>query len=467
MKPIHIGILIVLSMEIFLSPIRSADSDRSTEPVVDQRQTMIGGGLNLDDTIRLALNHNRSIQTILEEKTVSRGQIVEAYGYVLPVVNLEGLYTRLNEVPTRETDGEVVELGSLDNYSASLNVYQPVWHGGALSAGIRAAKLYRALSDENVRLVVERVIDTAIRSYFGVVLLEKQMGVQEEYLVLTREHLRDVKAKKRYGIASEFNVLRAEVEVSNAEAVLLQTRQSFHLAKHMLLKTIGVSQDSDIQLTDDLVFREFSIGADEAIEQALANRPDLAGAELTVKLQQESLNVAQGSYWPNLDAFFNYSLTRPDTYDPTLDEWTDGWRAGLSLKLDVFTLNRNGRVIQEKARLRQQKISSLDVREQAVYEIRSALSALADAAEFVETQKLTVTQANEGLRLAEVGYREGTMDQVAVLEARNALNQAKLLYWKSLFDHTMARLQIRKATGMLAPRIGSDQPETVRFDLEN
>ena len=137
------------------------------------------------------------------------------------------------------------------------------------------------------------------------------------------------------------------------------------------------------------------------------------------------------------------------------------------MKLDVFTLNRNGRMIQERARLRQRKISKLEATEQAIYEIRSALSALADAEEFVTTQRLTVTQANEGLRLAEVAYREGTMDQVSVLEARNALNQAKLLYWRSLFDHTMARLQVRKATGTLAPRAPDDPSGSTGFITES
>jgi outer membrane protein len=438
--------------------------EQSYEPAVDSRQTQISGELSLADAIRLALTYNRSIQMILEEQTVSRGQIVEAYGYVFPTINLEGLYTRLDDVVTQEDDeGELIELGQLDNYSVSLNVYQPLFHGGALSAGIRAAKMYRALSDENIRLTVENIIAGTVQSYFNVVLLGKQMSVQEDYRDLTSEHLKDVKAKKRYGVASTFNVLRADVELSNASAILLQTRQSFHLAKHFLLKTMGVSQDSVVDLSDELSYQSIPVNESDAMAQAMENRPDLSGVDLTVGLQNEAVNVAQGSYWPNVDVFFTYGWTNPDAYDPTDDTWTDSWQAGLSVKLDIFTLNRTGKVIQEKAKLRQQKINRLDAREQAMYEVRSAISALRDAEEFVNTQRLTVSQANEGLRLAEVAYREGTMDQVSVLEARNALNQAKLLYWKSLYDHTIARLQFNKATGTLAPRTADFKSEPVSF----
>jgi len=290
-----------------------------------------------------------------------------------------------------------------------------------------------------------------VKAYYYKVLLEKREQVQEEYCRLTQEHLKDVKAKKHYGVASTFNVLRAEVELSNAEAQLLQTKQSNHLAKHHLLKTIGVSMKSDILLIDDLVYRYFEVSESETVEAALSGRPDLSSAELNVKLQTEAAKIAHSNYYPDLDAFFNYGWSKPDSINPSIDEWEYYWQAGLSFKLNLFGMNREGQIMQENARLRQQEIGYLDTREQAVYEVRSALSALTDSDELVNTQKLTVAHANEGLRLAEVGYREGTLDQVSVLEARNALNDAKLLHWTSLYNHTMAVLLIKKATGKLAP----------------
>ncbi|MBN1553067.1 TolC family protein, partial [bacterium] len=126
---------------------------------------------------------------------------------------------------------------------------------------------------------------------------------------------------------------------------------------------------------------------------------------------------------------------------------------GLTIHFDLFFIGREGRVYQEAAKYRQQKLQYLDMREQVIFEVRSAISALEDADEFVKAQARTVDQANEGLRLAEVGYKEGTLDQVSVLEARTALNQAQLLYWNSLYNHTIARISLEKALGELDPKL--------------
>jgi len=415
-----------------------------------EEQPTVKGGLNLEDALKLSLTYNRALQIVLEEKTIAKGRIWESYGEALPQVMFAGSYTRLDQVSSIEFEGMKINLNYLNNYSNALSIVQPIYRGGRAGAALRASKLYKLLVDENIRTLVMGTVFETVRSYYQVLLAQQQSMVTEEFVKLAEAHVKDVETKRKYGVASDFNVLRSEVELSNARALLIEYRNQLQIAILYLLKTMGVSQDSQIDLVDQLGYSPMQVNEEEALQQALANRPELEGAKLTVKLQQEAINSAKSNYWPGIDAFFNWNIARPDPHVSMFDKWGQAWNAGISFNFTIFDgLRREGQLIRERATLKQYQTRLLDSQEQIIFEINSALTGLQNAAESLEAQKLTLNQANEGLRLAEAGFKEGVLDQVSVLEARHALTQAKLLYNTSLFTHSMARLEVQRATGTL------------------
>jgi len=415
-------------------------------------ETVIHGNLSLADALKLALVHNRTLQIAMEEKNVSKGLILESYGEVFPTVSLTGRYTHAN-TDNVDIDGTKKEIGQHDNYTGGLSVTQPIFRGGAATAALRASKYYDVLVDENVRSAVQNTIYKTIRDYYQVSLTQEQHGVTQTYADLAEAHLKDVQMKRKFGVASDFNVLRSQVELSNARAELISYKNKLHQATTTLLKTLGVSQESRIELTDHLIYKPASVKEEEVVRKAFLNRPDLSGAELNLKLQEESLRKAYSKYWPEIDAFYKYSFEKPDPSLATKDEWGDAWKAGIEMNIPIFDgLKREGNVAQERAVLKQKHIKLLDKQEQALFEARNAILDIRDAAESVDAQKLTLEKAKEGLKLAEVGYREGTLDQVSVLDARAALTNAQLLYYKSLYDHAIARLDLQKAMGILSPK---------------
>jgi outer membrane protein len=410
---------------------------------------VVKGPLTLENAVALSLVRNRGLQAVLEEKNVAQGRILEAYGGVLPHVSVGGTYTRKDR-DEKKIEGTVIDLGPKDAYETALTVTQPLFRGGASTAALRASRLYETLTDESVREAVQSTLYAVMMAYRRAQLAKEQMEVTKTFVALAEAHLGDVEIKRQFGTASDFNVLRSKVELSNARAEMIYYQNNYHEVLTLLFQTMGVSQESAIELTDVLAYEPFTLDEEEAVHRAFLGRPDLSVAELTVKLQEESLNVALSDYWPQVNAFYNHKLSKPDPYIETYNEWDDAWFAGIDVTIPLFDgLMREGRVAQERARLKKQNINLLDVRERALYEVKNALLSLRDAKESVEVQKLTLEQAHEGLRLAEVGYREGVLDQVSVLDAQAALMKAELLHFKSLFDHAAARIDLEKAMGML------------------
>jgi len=84
-----------------------------------------------------------------------------------------------------------------------------------------------------------------------------------------------------------------------------------------------------------------------------------------------------------------------------------------------------------------------------LFELTKALLSIEDAEEFVASQRLNLTRAEEGSRLADVGYREGINTQVEIIDAQAALTKARAFYYQAVYSHIVAKLDLQKAMGTL------------------
>lgn len=427
------------------------------------RLPALTGRLGLEDAVKIALLHNQDLQATLLEKDVSRGRVIESYGEVLPKVNASGAYTRVDEVRSIKVADRTVNMGFLNSYAADLQVRQPLYRGGAMSSALRAARLYEQLADETVRAKIQTTVFDTASSYYDALLARHLFEVNRDAVASAEAHLRDVEVKRRNGVASRYDVLRAEVDVSNFRAEMIQQQNRLHLAKMRLQRAMGVSPGSEIELSGELRHEAATADLEDALRRAHANRPDLFLSELNVRLQEEAVTVARSEYWPELDAVYNLGWARPDPHQSMLDEWGEEWSAGILLTWPIFDgLRREGRLRREQATLRRREVERNDAEDRAYTEIRQALFTLQDTAELVESQRLNLARAAEGLRLAEVGYREGVNTLVEVTDARAALTRARGLHYQAIHDHTLARLGLQRAMGELGPKAGeSTRPEEV------
>ena len=424
---------------------------KSRKELAKQSQTYISGKLSIEDCLKLTLVNNKGLQRVVEEKEVARGKELGSYSAILPSVSLTGEYLRKDEVASISLPGgSAITMGDLDNYSAGLNVTQPIFAGGAIVANINAGRLFSLLADELVRAMVQEVIYSASHSYYDVLLNQHLLQISADAVRSADAHLNDVRQKRRGGVASDFDVLRAEVELSNFKAELIQNKNAIDISKANLLKVMGVSQDSEVALSDELDYSSFKMSMEQAVETAYRNRPDLFSRQFDIKLQKELLNIAQSRYWPTVSGFYNNIWSKPDPHNTMVIDWGRAWQAGFMVSMPLFDgLAREGEVIERKARLKQAQIDLIDAEETALFELTKAQLSIENAEEFVESQRLNLTRAKEGLRLAEIGYKEGTNTQVEMIDAQAALTQARAFYYQAVYSHLIAKLDLQKAMGTL------------------
>lgn len=426
----------------------------------NESKPLIRGKLSLEDAVKLAVQNNKDLLATIQEKEIARGRVLESYSAALPRISASGTYTRLEEVSSFDAGGTTISLGSPDNFSVDLEVSQPVFRGGGIRAALRSARFQDLLTDEQVRGAVQQIIYEVARAYYDALLSQHLVAVFEETVKSAEANLEDVRLKGKVGIATDFDVLRAEVAVANPRAEMIKQRNNADLAKSRLLKAMGVLQEGDVTLSDELVFEPVRPVLEESLRLAYANRPDLLASELDIRLQEEALRIARSEYWPWIDAFFVQEWGKPSPTSMTDNAWDDAWNAGATVNLSLFDgMGREGRIVQRKAALEQSRIRLADTEERAFLEIRQALLSLRNAEESVDAQKLNRDRAAEALRLGEVGYRAGINTLVQVMDARTALARARALYYEAVYGHRIGHLDLQLAMGILGPRAGQEDKE--------
>jgi len=374
---------------------------KSRKELQQRSETYISGKLSLEDCLKLTLANNKTLQRVVQEKEIASGERLKSYSAILPTVSLTSEYQRLE--------------------------------------------------DETVRVAVQDVIYTASYAYYDVLLNQHLLEISADAVRSAEAHLNSVKQKRQGGVASDFDVLRAEVELSNFQAELIQNKNAINIAKASLIKVIGVSQDSDFVLSDELVYVFSETTMEQAVEAAYRNRPDIFSREFDIKYQTELLRIAQSRYWPTISGYYSNIWSQPDPHSMMEIEWGHAWQAGVTAALPIFDgFSREGDIIQQKARVKQAQIDLVDAEETALFELTKALLSIENAVEFVQSQRLNLTRAEEGLRLAEVGYKEGTNTQVEMIDAQAALTTARANYYQAIYSHIIARLDLQKAMGTLA-----------------
>lgn len=436
--------------------LRAESAERRLDDLAQKATTDSGvylsGPLLLWEAVALAQGYNRPLQQEEIGREVARGRIQASYSEALPALDLTGGYARRDEelgAPTAA--GETVTTRPRDQYSAGLKLTQPLFNG-RIGAALRAARLYGEWTEASIRAATESVQRETIRAYYQAVLSGHLLEVNQTALETAERQLANARARRRQGMASNYDELRAQVEVSNFRAQVLQARNDKDVAYTVLYRLMGASPESAAELVDEIPLVPEAIGFAAAARTALERRADLAVAEYAVRMQRESVAAAQGRYWPEVSGYLSQAWANPDPHESAREEWGDEWQAGVQLSLPLFDgLDRRGALVQERAKLRQLEIALRDAEERALSEIRQAVLSLKTAEEFAHSQSQNLETAEEALRLVEAGLKEGQNTPVEVMDARQALTRASANYYQSIFSHAMARVALQQAMGLMAP----------------
>ncbi len=334
----------------------------------------------------------------------------------------------------------------LDQGSARITINQFIDITGILRTAQEVGDLEQALNRlEILRLRQQTALDVR-NGYYNVLRTAAFVRVNEASVAQSEEQLRVTRAQLSAGVASNYDVLRAQTQTDNNRQALIQSRNQLLIAKNAFANTIGVDPSTPVDLADIPEIPPLP-NLDEVtlIGQAIFQRPEYYQSDTNILKATKNTRLAKR----NLEPYLNASVTGGYSFNkPLQSPYRDTGSLGLTLSVPLW----DGGATREAVKsARSDERQSLIQKDQFVRgikaEVQQAIIAVKDSFERQTTTEGTVAQATEALRLANVRYKAGVGTQLEINDAQTALVQAETNQVNARYDYLGSLARLDRAVG--------------------
>ncbi len=405
--------------------------------------------LNLQYALEFALDNNFAIRQAQERIRQQEGVVVEVRSSRIPNVAGAAQYSRNDPALAGASFG-----GNDRNWNVSIRATQVLYAGGGVTAGVKSQELAREAAVRAMQSVVNDALLEVRTRFYTVLVARERIKVQEQNVELLRRQLQDVKNRFEAGTVSNFEVLRAEVALANAQPPLITARNSFRTAIDDLRQSLGFVTVTEPNITrvpefvGSLDYRPVTQDLPSALASAREKRPELQRLRLLEASAEETVKARRAGSLPLVSLFGSYD-GRKDPGSNSFSDTLHGWTAGVQAQWDIFDGRATaGRVIQARSLLDQARLSTASFQLAVDVEVRRSVSSLQEATELAEASAKVVEQAEEAVRLANARFSAGTATQLDVLTAQTDLTTARLNQLEASFRFNVAVAALRRAMGL-------------------
>ncbi len=407
--------------------------------------------LTLAEALSLAERHDIPLATARLDVESGDATVREATSGALPSISFNTTVMRHMIVPTMYIPdplwpgGGRIPATPPNEVTASASLQQPLWLAGKIGMALKAARIYRQIARDALVSSRARLKSEVIRDYFGYVLTQDVVRVTREAYDQACRHAGTVERMYDVGMASEFDLLRARVEVKNLEPEIARAEKNSELARISLSNRLGLDPEDDLILTEELtadVESTSPLAFGDALAAARRSRSEFKVFELQEKVNEINIRAENRNlYWPNFTLGLSYRKNAqekkfkdmPDTQWPETFTWT------VNMQIPLFDgFATPARVQKAKIGLRRTQFARMQFEQAIQLEISNALSELKRTRNQVNSLKSSLELAEKALDIAQTRYEEGMATELEVLDAQLALHNARLGYLQGLYDLRVA-----------------------------
>ena len=382
--------------------------------------------LTLDDAIQMALSENPTIK--VADLDVERYDYVkkETRGNLLPSLSASGEYTRAIEKSTMR---------------------------GGISFG----------ADNTLVAEVKK-------AFYNILLAEQSLATLEESRATIQRTVDDTKVKFEQGVASEYDYLTAQVELSNLLPTITQTKNSIRVAMLQLKMYLSVPEALSIELVGNLdEMKDVVLAGGETLSTDVSRNSDLRALDIQAEMLRYQLKTTNAARIPTVAAFGSATITGNDMEDfrkmvsggaeagtgeavADLNSskyfWTHPISVGVQISIPIFSGLKNS----YKSRQVKNQIEQLDLQRdyaqrQTTVAVESAINNLLTARETMLAQARTMAQADKAYHISDTRFRAGAGTILELNSAQLNRTQAHLNYSQAIYDYLSAQADYDRIVG--------------------
>lgn len=400
-----------------------------------QKQSIGNMGTNLGNQLQQLVAANPGLAAGLQE--------------LLPGA-VAGLTDGLNGVGQGLVDAFRTDTRNMTVGAATLT--QPLFMGGKIIAYNKITKYAERLAESQHATGMQDLILQTDQIYWQIISLVNKKKLAENFLELVQKLDSDVDKMIKEGVATKADGLSVKVKVNEAEMMLTQVDNGLNLSKMLLCQLCGLPLETDFQLADESM-KDLPLPntyTEANVSTALSNREELKSLELASEIYRQKVNVVRADFLPSVALTANYLVTNPSLVNGFENKFRGMWAAGIVVKIPVFHWGEGiYKVKAAKAEANIARYKLEDIKEKVELQVTQNSYKVNESTKKLALAEKNMEKAEENLRYANLGFKEGVIPTSNVLEAQTAWFSAQAGKIDAQIDVKMSELYLNKSMGIL------------------
>lgn len=367
---------------------------------------------------------------------------------ILSTKDIEGA---LNQIGQELTESFTVDIQNV--YVGAISIEEPLYVGGKIRAYNKVTAYAKELAETQLNGEDQKVLVTVDEAYWQIVSIANKLRLTDQYVELLRQMDKNVEILKNEGMATASDQLSVRVKLNEAEMSQIKAQNGLMLSKMLLCQLCGMPLDSEIMLKDEM--NETLEIPDDVVTYTEAdlyeNRPELKSLELAVNMYDMKSRIVRADYLPAVALTGNYLVTNPSAHNGVANEFHGMWNVGVVAKIPIYHF---GEGMNKYRRAKSDKIITQyqleDARGKVSLQASQYEKKISEADSRLEMALKNMENAEENLRIANIGFQEGVVESQLVLAAQTAWLKAHSEEIDARIDRIMATVYLRQVTGQLS-----------------
>lgn len=359
-------------------------------------------------------------------------------------------FEALNAIGQEITNNLVFDTQNV--YAGIISIQEPIYAGGKIRAYNAMARYAQDLAEMQLNTEQQEIIVTTDKAYWQIVSLANKEKLTQNYVELLRTMSDNVEKLVDEGMATNADKLSVKVKLNDGELTLIKVQNGLALSKMLLCQSCGLPLTTNITLADenleDVMIPAYNPEYTE--EDIVNNRPELRSLELATKIYDKKVNIARADFLPTVALFGNYIVTNPSMVNGFENEFRGFYNVGVIAKVPLFHFGEGYykiRKAKSEAIIYQLKFE--DTKELVMLQVSQYEKQIKEAESRLLMTTEKMSDAEENLRMATVGFNEGMIPSSTLEAAQSAWMQAHSEYIDAKIDVIMANTYLKKSIGKL------------------
>ncbi len=334
-------------------------------------------------------------------------------------------------------------------FAGSVLVSQPIYMGGSITAMNRMADINEMIASDNYDLIRQNTLYEIDAAYWLVVSLKHKQQLAESYLKLVKQLNEDVDKMIAEGVSTRADGLNMNVRVNDAEMSKMKVDDGLTLARMLLCQLCGMKMDTPITLADEV--REIIPSDPSITDNTVVTRPELNILSNTIELGNQSSKLIKAAYLrPQVALTGGYLISNPNLYNGFERKFSGVWNIGLMVRMPLWNWNEgNLKLRAARAATTIAEMERKDLGEKIDLQIEQQRFKLREAFRRLELSEKHVESAEENLRCANLGFREGVINLSELTAAQTAWEAAHNQKIDAEIEVKLSQVGLKKALGQL------------------